>query len=111
MRQLPGVDVEETDTVKVGNQIIALGYTMTPQQHQEMVEKAERGEDTGMQTNGYSNFCIVETGDPKNPVSVVDASRGGPGWGAGVRRLGYGLRWYAGRRLLVRNLDASKLGL
>ena len=99
-----------TDTVLLGKALIENGHTMTLAQAEEMVEKTERDEKTGMLTDGYANFFFVETGDEKNPVSVAHVSRDDSRWSAYVFRLVRGYRCYAARRLLVRNLsDASKL--
>ena len=99
-----------TDVVLLGNLLIQHGHTMTLAQAEEMVEKTERDEKTGMRTDGYANFFFVETGDEKNPVSVAHVSRDDSRWSAYVFRLVRGYRCYAARRLLVRNLsDASKL--
>ena len=98
-----------TDIVLLGKALIENDHTMTLAQAEEMVEKTECREKTGMRTNGYGNFFFVETGDPKNPVSVGFVYRGERGWSARVYRLDNGSRWYADTRLLVRNLDASKL--
>ena len=101
-----------TDVALLGKALIENGYTMTLAQAEEMVEKTERGEKTGMRTDGYGHFFFVETGDRKNPVSVGYVYRDGRAWYAFVRSLGLGFRWYADFRLLVRNLkDTSKLGL
>ena len=94
----------------LGEALIANGHTMKSlAQVEEMVEATERGDKTMMRTDGYGNFAFVETGDPENPVSVGNVFRGGRGWDARVGRLGRDDRWDADNRLLVRNLDASKL--
>lgn len=99
-----------SNVILLGIALIENGHTMTLAQAEEMVEATERGEETGMRTDGWGNFFFVETGDPKEPVSVGCVYRGERDWGASVYRLGYGHRWYAARRLLVRNLkDTSKL--
>jgi len=98
------------DKVVLGNELIRRGHTITLLQDELMVEKTERGEKTGMcTTDGQGNFAFVETGNENDPVSVAGVGRGGPDWDAYVRSLDDSLRWDAGRRLLVRNLDASKL--
>ena len=102
-----------TDVALLGKALIENGYTMTLAQAEEMVEKTERGEKTGMLTDGYGNFFFVKTRarDRKNLVSVGHVYRDGRDWDAIVDSLGRGLRWDADRRLLVRNLkDTSKLG-
>jgi hypothetical protein len=93
----------------LGKALIENGHTMTLSQAEEMVEATERGEKTGMRTDGYGNFFFVETGNEDNPVSVGCVDRGGGGWHARVDSLDDGNRWCAVTRLLVRNLDASKL--
>lgn len=102
-------DANTTDTVALGNELIRRGHPLTLPQDEEMVEKTENGVKTGMSVDAYGNFCFVETGNPENPVSVARVHRDDPRWRADVGRLGNGSRWYAGHRLLVRNLDASKL--
>ncbi|MFA5942240.1 MAG: hypothetical protein WC798_01020 [Candidatus Paceibacterota bacterium] len=103
-----GIDTN-TDVATIGEYLIKQGHTMTLAEAEEMVEKTEKSEETGMRTDGYGNFFFIETGNPKNPVSVGYVSRDGRGWGAGVRSLGRGYRWSADYRLLVRNLDTQKL--
>jgi hypothetical protein len=95
--------------VALGRSLIANDYTMTLTQAEDMVERTKRMEATGMRADGYGNFFFVETGDPKNPVSVGRVGHLDHDWGAGVGRLVRSGRWGAGNRLLVRNLDASKL--
>lgn len=108
VRALP--DAPQTnDVIELGNWLIRSGYTLKPQQVEDRVEATERGESTGLRTNSYGNFFFVETGDRTNPVSVGFVNRDGRGWGAFVYRLGDGLHWHAGSRLLVCNLDTSKL--
>lgn len=93
----------------MGEALIGNGHTMTLAQAEEMVEATERGDKTKMRTDGFGNFFFVETGREEDPVSVGDVIRGGRVCCAFVRRLGSDYRWRAGRRLLVRNLDTSKL--
>ncbi len=104
-----GIGGVGTDIKLLGEALIENGHTMTLAQTEEMVEKTEAGEKTGMKTDGYGNFCFVETSDPKNPVSVGSVYRVRREWRADVVRLDFGFRWVAVNRLLVRNLDASKL--
>lgn len=99
-----------TSVKLLGKALIENGHTTTLAQAEEMVDKTERGEETGMHTDGYGNFFFVETGNEDNPVSVGNVHRVGRDWDANVYSLDRGLRWFADRRLLVRNLsDASKL--
>ena len=82
---------------------------MTLAQAEAMVEATEsKSGNTGMRTDGWANWFFVENKD--GSVSVAFVVRDVSGWFASVDRLGLGLRWYADFRLLVRNLDASKLG-
>ncbi|MDP2651732.1 MAG: hypothetical protein Q8O94_01190 [bacterium] len=100
----------DTDAALLGKLTKEHGYTVTLPQVEEMMEKNERGEKTEMRTDGYANFFFVETGDPKNPVSVGHVIRDERAWDANVHRLDHAYRWYADNRLLVRNLkDTSKL--
>ena len=102
---------ERTPTKPLGSLLIERGHTMTLVQVENMVGRTENGEATGMRTDGYANFFFVETSNEDDPVSVADVLRDGSRWGANVDRLGRGGRWRVGFRLLVRNLDASRLGL
>src|SRR3989344_8286072 len=100
-----------TDIVLLGTALIENGHIMTLAQAEQMVEKTERNENTKMRVDGYGNFFFVETGDPKNPVSVGLVFRDDRDWHAYVLLLDYDFRWHAGRRLLIRNLkDTLKLG-
>jgi len=103
--------VDTTDVVVLGNALIKSGHPITLAQAEAMKKATERGDNTGMRTDGWGNFFFVETGDLKNPVSVGRVDRDDRGWLALVYRLGSGSRWYAGFRPLLRNVDASKLGL
>src|SRR3989344_4118529 len=100
-----------TDIVLLGTALIENGHIMTLAQAEQMVEKTERNENTKMRVDGYGNLFFVETGDPKNPVSVGLVFRDDRDWHAYVLLLDYDFRWHAGRRLLIRNLkDTLKLG-
>lgn len=81
-------------------------YCLTLPMVEKMIE--ERREE--LCTEGWANFFFVETGKEEEPVSVAHVRRDAPGWSADVGRFGDDGRWHAGPRLLVRNLDASKLG-
>ena len=106
---LPNVE-QTSDIAALGRSLIANGYTMTLSQVEDMVERTKRGDATGMRTtDSLGNFFFVETADENDPVSVGDVYRFGSGWRAKVRRLARDIRWRADNRLLVRNLDASKL--
>ncbi len=74
---------------------------------EQMVERQEDGEDTGLRTDGYANLFFVENSD--GSVSVLYVRRRGGRWDASVRRLGGDGGWRAGRRLLLRNSDAVSL--
>lgn len=100
----------DTSIQLLGKALIENGLTMTLAQAEEMVEATERGGNTGIRTNGLGNFFFVETGDPKDPVSVGYVHRAEHDWNARLDRLGGGRRWRAGRRLLLRNLATSRLG-
>ena len=102
---IPGASIK-----LLGQKLIAGGHTMTLVQLEDMVEATERGENTGMRTNGYASLCFVETGNEEGPVSVARVNSVDSRWGVSIVRLGEGFRRNAGYRLLVRNLDASKLG-
>lgn len=101
--------LDTTDVMVLGNELVKRGHTMPASQAEEMVEITERGGDTKMRIDFYGNFFFTETGDLKQPVSVGGVDRGERAWCAGVRRLGGDGRWDAGGRLLLRNVDASKL--
>jgi hypothetical protein len=103
----------DTPVVTLGKLLIERGHTMPLTKLEAMAEATERGEKTGMVTNGWGNFAFVETGNENNPVSVGCVLRSGVDrhWSAGVFGLSHVFRWFAGVRLLVCNLDPSKLGL
>lgn len=82
------------------------GLTLTLPEIERRVERQESGEDDGLCTDGY-NFAFVENAD--GSVSVLGFDLSDRGWSAGVHRLGYGYRWGAGFRLLLRNSDALAL--
>jgi len=106
---LPGAP-ETSGVVGLGNWLIQKGHTLTLPQIEDLKERTERGEDTGLCTDGYGNLLFfVETGDSKNPVSVGYVGCDGRDWDAYVGRLGHGRRWDAGYRLILRNVDTSKL--
>lgn len=96
-----------TSIALLSKALIENGHTMTLVQAEEMVKKAECGEKTDMRTNDHGNFFFVENKDES--VSVGYVRRVVRDWFALVRSLDDSSRWHAGRRLLVRNLDASKL--
>jgi len=100
-----------TPTKTLGSLLIERSHAMTLVQADNVVGRTENGEATGMQTNGYANFFFVETGNEDDPVSVARVRRYDSRWNAYVDGLGDVIRWSAGGRILVRNLDASKLGL
>lgn len=101
------------DIVVLGNWVIENGYALTLPQIEDddggLVTRTVRGENTGL-TEESGNFCLIKTGDPKNPVSVGCAGCVGRDWHAGIYRLGLDCRWNARRRLLICNFkDALKL--
>lgn len=99
----------DTSIEKLAALLKERGHTMTLAQAEAMVEATEsKSGNTGMRTDGWANWFFVENKD--GSVSVAFVVRDVSGWFASVDRLGLGLRWYADFRLLVRNLDASKLG-
>lgn len=100
---------EDTSIEKLAALLKERGHTMTLAQAEAMVEATEsKSGNTGMRTDGWANWFFVE--DKNGSVSVAGVGRGGSRWDAGVDWLGGDDRWDAGDRLLVRNLDASKLG-
>jgi hypothetical protein len=74
-----------------------------------MEEATDRKEKTGMRTGGWGNFFFLENED--GSVSVGNVSRVERAWHKHVNPLGDDDRWGTAYRLLVRNLDTSKLGL
>lgn len=105
---LPGVK-QTSDTAALGRSLIINGYTVTLSQIEDLVESTERGEKTGLRTDGYGNFFFVETDNEYYPVLVGLVRRNVCDWNANLDRLGADYRWHAVDRILVRNLDASKL--
>ena len=80
-------------------------HTLTLPMVEKLIQDAEAN---GLCTDGWGNFFFVE--DKDDGVSVARVNRDGSRWYADVHRLGRDRRWDAGIRLLVRNVDASKLG-
>lgn len=107
--KIVGLSIPGASTKLLGHELIRLGHTMTLAQAEEMVEATERGEKTGMCTRCWGNFIFVETGDEKDPVSVLRVYRSGRRWRAHVYRLDYGCMRDAEYRLLLRNSVASAL--
>ncbi len=101
----------DTPIATLGKLLIERGHTMTLTQVEAMVEATERGEKTGMVTNGYGNFFFVENADSSVSVAGVDRGDDDRPWHAGVYGLAFSGRWRAVGRLVVCNLDPSKLGL
>ncbi len=101
------------DTALLGSLLVKDGHAMTTlAQVEEIVEKAVRGGEASMYTSRYGNcYFFVETGDPRWPVLVGSVSRVERVWSASVFGFSLDYRLTPGCRLLVRNLDASKLGL
>lgn len=107
---LPGITADVTDFALISTQLKANGYTFKSLvQLEEMVEASERSEPTGMRTDGWGNFGFVENAD--GSVSVAAVHRVDPRWDSHVSRFDYGPAIVADYRLLVCNLDATKLGL
>lgn len=107
--KIVGLRIPGASAKLLGHELINGGHTMTLAQAEAMVEATERGEKTGMRTDGWGNFIFVETGDAENPVSVLCVFRAGRRWLANVRRLGCDVRRSAERRLILRNSVASTL--
>lgn len=97
----------DTPVETLANLLKERGYVMTLAQVEAMVDATERGETTGLRTDNWGNFFFVEDNDGGVSVGYVD--RDDRDWDAHVDRLGSGGRWRAGDRILVRNLDTSKL--
>lgn len=91
-------------------------HVLTLQQLDDMIERQEQfvtslnnpqlGENVGLRTDGLANFVPVLDKDGK--VCVMRVPRDGK-WERYVRRLGNDYVWIRGRRLVLRNSDASKL--
>ena len=107
---LPGVS-KDLNRVALGNQLIKLGYTITNTQAEKAVMMTEAGETTHLRIDGYGNFFFTQTGDKNNPVAVgcVGWVLGDEGYYASVRSLDDGNGWAVKARLIIRNLDPSKL--
>lgn len=115
-RALPGV-AQEVDPKKLGRSLIELHYTLTLPQFEKLKERMECGENTDLR--GFlSLLFFVETGRPKEPVSVVYASIypssppsifRGRGKVHEIARLGDNVPCNGGYRFFIPNLDASKL--
>jgi hypothetical protein len=105
--------VTTNDVKKLGNLLIKGGYTLTLKQVQDLVERTEAGEATGLKTDGYANFFFVETGNEDEPVlvGIVDHRhvRDVICWDANIDHLDGGRYWSVERRLLLGNMDALRL--
>lgn len=103
----------DTPVAILGKLLKERGFTMTLTQLEAIVEATERGNATGLRTDGWGNFAFVETGNENNPVSVASMLRNDDArpWFAYVNGLSNDYRWGADYRLMVCNLDPSKLGL
>ncbi|MBI2030466.1 hypothetical protein HYT05_02485 [Candidatus Kaiserbacteria bacterium] len=105
-----GVPVN-TPSKMLGTLLIERCHTVTLPQVELMASAAERGVQNGLRTNGYGNFFFVETINPEKPVAVghVYRYRAGSAWHTSINGLGRGSAWRFDCRLLVRNVDISKL--
>ncbi|MDR3547758.1 MAG: hypothetical protein P4M11_05755 [Candidatus Pacebacteria bacterium] len=105
----------DTPILVLAKLLIKRGHTMPLTRVEAMAEATERGEKTSMVTNNWGNFAFIDNGDPggENPVSVAHVVRYDDArpWSAYVYVLADSNRWIAGYRLMVCNLDPSKLGL
>ncbi|MDE1919493.1 MAG: hypothetical protein KGH56_02215 [Patescibacteria group bacterium] len=108
VRSLPDV-VRTGNTVELGNSVAANGYTLTSTLVESLINRAKRGEETGLQTDYYGNFFLVSTGNSENPVLVGDFDHVDGAWHSRTFHLSDDNLWDANSRFLVRNLDVSKL--
>jgi hypothetical protein len=93
--------VDEESITNLSKALIANGHTVVPSQIEAFIERAEAGEKTGLNTDGWANFFLVE--DKNGGVSVVGVVRLDGQWDVDVYRLGYAYRWGVGRRFFSRN--------
>lgn len=98
----------ETPVETVAKLLKEHGHLVNPTQVEEMKKRTDRGELTGMRVDGWGNWFPHQDGDS---VSVGRAIRAGLRWYVYVYGLAGGDRWNVDRRVLLCNLDASKLGL
>lgn len=97
-----GIDDSLASGVDVARGLIEDRRTTAPAQIQNLIERTDAGEDTGLRTDGWGNFFFVE--NKEGGVSVVRVGRSGDGrWSVGVRRLDYGGRWRVESRFFSRN--------
>ena len=92
----------ETSVITLGNLLKERGHTMTLVQAEDMVERTERAEKTGLLTDGGTNFFFVEDEDGR--ISVGRVVREVRGWGTYVYSLGSRGVWGYDNRFLISNL-------
>ena len=98
---LLGID-ESNNYHLLGARLKERGYLLTLPQVEELVEKAERGEATGMRTDSYDNFCFVGNGE--GSAAVVKLTRlGKSDWKAYLLRLDRNIRCHTNNCLIVPN--------
>lgn len=73
-----------------------------------MVEKMIAERENELETMGWGNFAFMENKDGSVSVAYVPRYGIGRSWYAYVLVLAYGLRWDAGVRLIVSNLESKK---
>lgn len=86
-------------------ELIKLGHIVTLPQIEDAIERTEKGEKTGLLTNGYGNFFFVLNN--QGGVSVVVVGRDARRWHVYLSGFGNGRGWRAGRRFFFSNLDTS----
>jgi len=82
------------------------GHTMTLTQVESMVERMNRGETSGMPTNGCASFFFVEKED--GSIAIAYVHQIDCAWCAHIREFSDPYRREVGRFLLVPNVDTSK---
>ncbi len=88
--------------------LIKHGYLVNPAQKEEIQERTDAGENTGMCTNEWGNYFPRTSG---NTVSIGCMSKDALGWRDSGFRIAAPPKWSYHERLLLSNFDSSKLGL
>ena len=83
-------------------------YAMSLAQVEDMVERTRRGLRTGMPTDGYSSFFFVENKEGGIEMAGVYRDESKIRWCLRFS-LNRDIHWHRNHRLLVPNLDASKI--
>lgn len=102
------VPADTSSAQSIAKLLIDRGHLVSEPQIKEMKKRTDRGEPTGMRTDGWGNWFPRKNG---NSVSVGSVTRDRLRWYGHDCDLASSRRWDAENRILLCNLDPSKLGL